>query len=104
MADDMTTIDDRIKRGPQSWVRETTYRWAGFKIRTHVERDAYDDQSRIYIEVFSADTLSWNRVQSLRGRDHADLVSAYEKDDSRIFEDTGRLVGQLVSYAQEVLS
>jgi hypothetical protein len=89
--------------GGQSWTREVTVTWAGHKIRARVERDSYDFQSRIYSEVFSPAELKWNRVQTLPGADHKDLVSGYERDHDKIYASSERLVEQLLAYAQQIL-
>jgi len=101
--DGLKWAGDALSRGTQSWTREATLDWNGVKLRVHVERDSYDAQSRIYSEVFSPAELKWNRVQSLSGKDHADLPSAYEKDEPRIFSETNALVNEMIAYAQMIL-
>jgi hypothetical protein len=96
-------IGDDVRKGSQSWTREATVTWSGHKIRVHIERDSYDKQSRIYSEVFSATTLSWNRVQSLSGLDHTDLVSGYEKDETKILVSSNALLNNLIAYVQQIL-
>lgn len=96
-------IEDQVRHGRQSWTRETTVRWSGHKIRIHIERDSYDFQSRIYSEVFNPRDLCWNRVQSLEGKDHSNLVSAYERDDVAILVSTNDLMNAMIAYAQQIL-
>lgn len=100
-------LEDAVSRGRQSWKRETTVSWHGHKIRAVIDRDSYDFQSRIYSEVFSPSELKWNRVQSLSGKDHDHLPSAYTKDDRdgtvEILTETNGLMNDLIAYAQQIL-
>jgi hypothetical protein len=97
-------IEDEVRRGGQSWTRETTVRWSGFTIRTHINNDSYDKQSRIYSEVWSQGELSWQTVQRLSGVDHGPaLGSAYEDDDSKVAARSNDLMNRMIGYVQVVL-
>src|SRR5687768_10764509 len=100
-------IEDQVSRPQQTWRRQTTVTWRGIKIRTTVERNSYDFQSRIHSEVFSPAELKWNRLQTLEGADHGHLPSAYTKDDAegngKILAETQQVVDDLIAYAQQVL-
>ena len=107
---DVDVIADHISPSRQGWTREVTVRTLGHKVRATIYRDSYDFQSRIKVEVWNQDQLSWNVVRTLSGEDHKDLPNAYgPKADTaegkrKIFAGTADLVDELLAYAQEVLA
>jgi hypothetical protein len=101
---DLDLIADAITRGKQNWRREITWRWSGHKIRAVIDRDFYDFQSRIFVEVWSEASLSWNRVRTLEGKEYGDLPSATTRDVFEIEDATESLIDELLAYAQDILS
>ena len=99
-----TFVDGSLGRTHQGWRRQVTADWRGHKIRATIDRDSYDFQSRIFTEVWSAADLEWKRVETLLGKEHSDLPSAYEKSDERIEAGSQDLVLKMIGYAQLVLA
>jgi hypothetical protein len=58
------------------WTRRRTFVVAGHKVRTTVHMDPYKFQSDFYVEVFSAASLSWNRVHTESSDDWYDTLHA----------------------------
>ena len=107
-AADAVIYSDDLTRSRQGWTREVTVRLLGHKVRAHVYRDSYPFQSRIYVEVWSPTTLSWNRIQTLSGENHDGLPSAYALLDNsaqraEVTAASGAVVDELVAYAREIL-
>jgi hypothetical protein len=100
----MQIIDDRLERGKQSWKRTVTVQWSGYKLRAVIDRDSYDFQSRIFVEVWAPEELQWNRIQTLSGSDHGDLPSYVTKDEDAINYATEELIEELLAYAQLILA
>lgn len=100
-----TTIKDTIRRRSQSWTREVTINLNGHKVRAHVTRDSYDEQSRIHCEVFSPAALDWNRIESRAGTEAAHLPKIYGiKDDQQIIAASQDLIDSLFDYARQILT
>jgi len=99
----MDTIEDHIVHLPD-WRRQTTVKFNGRVIRATVERDFYAFQNRIYSEVWSDQTASWNRVQTLAGAEYKDLPGAGSKDHDAIFQQTADVVDSMIDYAKAVLA
>jgi len=118
------TIKDEVRKGSQGWTRQVTVRTelepisrAGMTIapegpllRATVYRDSYNNQSRIYSEVWSPDALAWNTVETLSGSDYPDLprsgilsgTTQRQQAEFAVNEGTDDLVQRLLDYAAEV--
>ncbi len=94
---------DTISRGHQSWIRKVTATVAEQKVRVVIDRDSYDFQSRIYTEVWSASTLSWNRIETRQGNDHKELPWSGTVSETKIQLATNELVNDMLEYSELIL-
>lgn len=97
-------IDTIFSRGTQSWKYVVTCSLEGLKVRFNVERDSYDNQSRIFSEVWSGTELKWNRIQTLEGKSYGHLPSAYNRDDSECIDEAHDVVRVMFEYAKMILA
>ena len=103
--DGLDFVDDSVSLRQQSWLRETTLKWEGFKIRTRIQRDFYAQQSVIFVEVFDPKALTWNVLQTRSGVDYKNtLAPAQSRDEIVILAKSNDLMNDLIAYAQAVLS
>lgn len=93
-----------LVRSRQGYTLETTHLIEGHKVRTHIYRDSYDMQNRIYAEVWSPTTLSWNRVITRQGEQYAHLPSYAVRDDSVLLAALAEVEDDLVGYVHGILS
>jgi hypothetical protein len=55
----------RIWRGGQSWNLQSVWRIGPTVARVTIERDAYDNQSRLVVEAFDRGGVRWNVIVSV---------------------------------------
>jgi hypothetical protein len=108
----MELLNDTLSPQQQGWKRVVTCNLNGHKVRVTIYRDSYIFQSRIYSEVWSPATLSWNQVERRAGEDYAELPNAYSLNGPRNTDQarvqltlaTDELFEDMIRYAEEILA
>lgn len=58
----MKTISERHHQGRQSWEYDRVVEVDGHKLRVHIDRDSYDEQSSLKGYILDPVHLKWNQV------------------------------------------
>lgn len=59
------TVEEIVYKGSQSIEYRHIYKINGFKIKLHIDRDSYKQQSHATAYVWSPEKLEWNAVYSI---------------------------------------